>query len=837
GFCTEVLRQHFQAVGIDPSFRIADGAEMEALRAQAMDAALLACYERPSAAFDTLSNALTPAQILQWAAYVERFMMARPDPWTWLAQSVDALRVTPEEISTCTWMRTILQFVALDAQGACNQFEQLAQICAQTEGLVRYRETAQADVKMARTIIQSAEEGYDALQACTLCFARRPAKKKDEDPNLLALFDQYRDRGKKLLKNAIHAAWLFRPVQEHALDLEDAHTLLSGVVDVLKAFAKRFEAMKREKNLLSFQDLEHLALHALQTPYVAAYYHRKYEYVFVDEYQDSSALQEAILQCFVPGNHFFMVGDVKQSIYRFRLADPMLFLSKYTSYATDAQAEARRIDLNANFRSSPMVLAAVNDLFRDIMRADITEIAYDADAMLYPGRVFASEQPRVELHLLADNLTDADEAEAEDEPASDFEVITSDLPAVEEEEEGIEGDDRLVYEAEVIAERIYALQAQKATGLNGEPLRLSDMVILLRATTRRVTPILETLQRHGIPAWADGGDGYFEQLEIRQMIDLLSVIDNPYQDLPFLSALRGPALGLHEEELAEIRIEQPDGDFYAATCQRAKRQDPLGISLQAFFARLERWRFLSRIVPLSIFVQEVFQEMDLYATAGALPNGRARQMNLRRLVMRAGRFERQQMGGLSKFLRHLTRIRQGESMAAHELGDAEEIVRIMSIHKSKGLQFPVVFVAGLGNSFNQRVKSAPLLAHSALGIGAMAYDPEVPARYQTLARRAIALRTYQEQLAEETRILYVAMTRAEKYLILVGCGDALEKDCMRWSFPISAASVYQARHMLDWVAHSLMHRPAGNVLREIAQLTRLPEDPNDPWQVILHPRR
>jgi ATP-dependent helicase/nuclease subunit A len=326
---------------------------------------------------------------------------------------------------------------------------------------------------------------------------------------------------------------------------------------------------------------------------------------------------------------------------------------------------------------------------------------------------------------------------------------------------------------------------------------LRDIVILMRAMKNRAPRVVEVLRARGVSAWSDLGEGFYEQLEVEQMLDLLHVLDNPLQDTPLLGALRGPACGLSEEALARIRIGSPEGTFEAAARVAAQGKDAIAEALRTFALRVDAWRFEAKIRPLHALLYNIYEETGFLAEVGVRAGGRARQANLRMLAEEARRFQREQRGALHGFLRHVDRVRAHDSQAAQEIGDGEEIVRIMSVHKAKGLQWPAVFVMGLGQAFNRRDSQEAFQAHGELGLGDFVYDTELTTRRQTMARKAISARRTAEALAEEARVLYVAMTRAEKYLFLYGGVKGLAEALARWERPLTRPDA--AGSPLDWV--------------------------------------
>lgn len=835
GFCTRVLRSHFQAVGVDPAFRVAEADQLHPLRQQAMEEALIDCCETEAETFAALTDCLQPDAIADWAYRLHRFLMARPDPWAWLERAVGALPVEAEQVAESPLVRSLLQDIALDAEAAALRAAQIQAQYGENAAWAKYAAIAAQDEAVCRRYAKAAREGLSALRALcqeaeqTSLWSRLPPAKRGDagEKEASQRFQKIRDTIKKQFDGLRKD---FFPSQSDEAYAEDSRLLqrqLRALALLLKRYDQAFAALKEERNLLDFSDLEQFALAALQDDRVAEALRARYAFIFVDEYQDSSPLQEALLTRIARADNRFMVGDVKQSIYRFRLADPSLFLEKYSTYPVTSGQLDRRIDLNENFRSFPSVLHGVNRVFERILRASVTELDYDEAAALKPGVDFGEAAPPVEIHLI-------DEASAET-GAPEGADASEELPE-DQSEEGEEGSLQAIErEAVWIAQRAKELLGMPGT--HGAPLRYRDMVILLRATRNRASRMMEILRSQGVSAWTEQAESFYEQLEVAQMLDLLRVIDNPLQDQPLLAALRGPALGLDERALCEIRIQTPRGSMEEAVRQASERKDALGASLRAFLERLERWRFLSRFVSLHTLLHTIYEETGFLAEVGALPGGRGRQANLRLLSESAVRFQNSFLGGLSAFLRHVDRVRQHEDVAsAQDIGASDDVVRIMSIHKSKGLQFPVVFLAGLGGRFYKPEAKQPILCHNRLGIGAWAFDAALGTRRETLSFRAITQTLQREQMAEEARVLYVGMTRAEKHLLLYGSIRQPQEAAVAWDHPHSPASIAKAKTLLDWVMPCVLDHPDAEDFRASQGLEiRISEPDDSRWTLSLHP--
>ena len=797
-FCASLLREHFQALGIDPAFRIGDEQECGVMSSQAMEDALYACYDVSSPDFLAADACYTQEELSELSLDLYSFMMTRPDPWRWLDTAIAACEVDEQALSSSEAVRLLLSDAAQTLEQLSGDARQTLLLCDAPGGPAHYADAAAQDVAMLGELARAAERGYEPLRKAlgSVSFARLGRKAKgdifDEE-----IAEQVKAR-RAQLKKALAALSSAFPstLAEEAEDLRLTQAPLRGLAELLRTYHALYTAAKRQRGLMDFNDLEHGALAALELPEVRAAMRERYRYVFVDEYQDSSAIQEAILGSFAREDGQFLVGDVKQSIYRFRQAEPSLFLEKAARYDREDEPLARRIDLQRNFRSRAGVLEGVNAVFSRIMRADATEIDYGERERLIPGLALPGEDPPVELHILYrpddDALTGGESDAADDAAYDEGDASSSDADDEARELAAIER------EALVAARRIRELIGSPYYDAKAEawrPLRYRDIAVLLR-TARTVAPLAaDVLQSEGIPVFCDAGEGYFDIPEIRAMMALLAAIESGVRDEALLAALRGPACGLSDTELAEIRIFAPDArtPYHEAVRRyREEREDALADKLRAFVARLSRWRLIARHQGVDRLIERIYAETGFLAQAGALPGGAARQANLHLLTTRARDFMRSQGGSLRAFLRYAAKLRAGgDRLSASAIGESEDVVRIMTAHKSKGLEFPVVFVLGLGRQLGITPQRERALLHAQLGAGLPCVDVELGSERDTLLRRAIRIAKSREQLAEEVRILYVAMTRARDRLILIGdCGKKTPPE--RW---LHGDGVYALRAM------------------------------------------
>ena len=558
------------------------------------------------------------------------------------------------------------------------------------------------------------------------------------------------------MKKAVEQ-FFFQSPEQMIADMKKNQPVADMLIEVTLAFMRKFAEKKREKNMMDFNDLEHFALQILvedasgKPSKTALELRKNYTEIMVDEYQDSNYVQETILKSVSKESeniyNIFMVGDVKQSIYRFRMARPELFMEKYRTY-TQEESNCQRIDLHRNFRSRPEVLRSVNDIFYRIMKADIGNITYDAKAALYPGAAF---------------------------PEGEAGMFETELLVIEPEEEN---KDLKTQELEAKAagfEIQRLMQAQKVTAEQPEtlrPLRYSDIVILLRSMSGWADIFVKVLGEMGIPARAAAGTGYFSAVEVQTALNLLRILDNPRQDIPMASVLASPIVGLSGEELAAIRTSCPEGRFYQAVLTYAepgRQETELQKKLMEFLAFLERFRKKVSYTPIHELLSQVLEETGYQAYVYALPGGEIRRANLEMLMEKAIAYENTSYRGLFHFIRYMEQLQKYDvDFPLAEGEEAEDAVRIMSIHKSKGLEFPVVLVSGLGKMFNTQEVRERVVLHPGLGIGMDTVDLKRRLRTPGLTRQFLARKVTMENVGEELRILYVALTRAKEKLVLTG---------------------------------------------------------------------
>lgn len=862
-FCLGILRQYYYLIDLDPDFRIADQLEGELLRQDVLEEQLEEWYEK-DVDFHALADVMLDGQddqvltILLLRLY--EFSRSHPEPARWLEEAAGMFEVGSKGgLDGLVWAKSVLRSIELALGSMTGKMRRAVQLASSSEGPAAYLPLLEAEAAALDYASTACRTGWEAaVQAVRgITFAKLPPV-KGIDPDIKEQVQGLRNSVKKEIGELLEQYFSMTP-EQYLADLERIAPHMQTLARLVTTFADAFQKEKRARSLVDFGDLEHLALHILTErseagnvipSSVSEQLRVQFAEVLVDEYQDINLVQETILQMVSQDGESgraanrFMVGDVKQSIYRFRLAEPKLFLDKYLTYqkkdaghsSEDTEAPGLRIDLAANFRSRREVVDSVNYLFRQIMSPGVGEIDYDRSAELinrasYPD--VEADRLRVEMHLI-DRKNSQGEAGPSEVPdaTDDAEAAIPEIAGESSEEASV-----AQLEARLIASRIRRWMEpgegeapllvfdKKAGGLR--PLAYRDIVILLRATAGWGQTLQEELGAAGIPVYAEQTAGYFAATEVETMLSLLRVIDNPLQDIPLAAVLRSPIVGLREKDLAQIRVEYASGSFHLAVVQYVEEhtaKEPWEKRLRYFWSRLKDWRTGARRGALSELLSVLYRETGYLDYVAALENGQQRQANLRALYDRAKQYEAGSYRGLFRFLRFVDRLQEaGNDLGeARTIGENEDVVRIMTIHKSKGLEFPVVFVAGMGKQFNTMDLKSQFLLHKDLGFGPMAVEPSLLVRYPSIAALGIRQQLKRDMLAEEMRVLYVALTRAREKLILVGSAKDLAKSITDWGRQdgeerLSDEDLIQAKGYFDWVGRAMLRHPEAGLLRAYPQ--------------------
>ena len=825
-FCAQLLRECGHLLDLDPDFRLCDEGEAGIFMLRALNDVLDRRYEsmEPEGDFarlvDTMSAGRDDARLVQIVLDIRGRVQAHPNPAAWLAEQerTFALEGITDPAQT-PWGKLLLNDAAGQATYWRRRMEEAGALCELDANLLaNYGDSVAQTAQALGQFEKAAAQGWDAARALLpIPFPTVGRKKMVDDPAAVERVKAIRNACKKRLEKL--EDWFADSGEDLLADLRTVYPAMRGLFALVRDFEAAYAAEKARRGLVDFSDLEHMAVRLLvgedgQPTELARQWSGRYDEIMVDEYQDTNEVQNAIFSALSKdGANLFMVGDVKQSIYRFRLADPTIFLGKYRAfkpYTEAGEGEERRVILSRNFRSRPEVLEGCNDLFRAIMSVPFGEMEYADDQALYPGAPFP--------------------------PDSNYCVELDALDGDIDGEEGTEQVGRDLLEARFAARRIRELLDQNFPVSDREggtrPVRPSDIVILLRSPNTVLRHYARALAERDILWEAEGGGDFFASTEISVALSLLQIVDNPRQDVPLISVLRSPVYGFSADRLAQIRSASPDTDFYAAL----EADD--GADSRAFLAELADLRFGSGDESCHQLLWHIYDRTNLLGIFGAMEEGEARQGNLLALAELARQFEGAGHKGLFRFLTYLTRLREnGNTLTPPTPGRTGGGVRIMSIHKSKGLEFPVVLLCGLARRLNREDMSRPILFHPKLGVGPKGLDVERGIEYPTLARMAVARQLEREMMAEELRLLYVAMTRAKEKLILsvalTGGGKDLEKLAGDSGYPVDPQVLLACQSVGQWVLLHALCRPEAGALRRAAQQeVEVPAAPFGPaWNI------
>ena len=833
-FCIRILRDHFHKIDLEPGFRIADEGELKLLREDVCEAVLEEFYQKADPEFfrfaDSYSGAKNDLQIKEMILKLYNYAESYPWPKEWLETCVQQYEAANEaELEEKSWIRDFLSYLDVRIEDLITAQKKLLELTQEPDGPYMYEASIADDLRQLENLrkCEHFSQWQEAVSSIDFKNIGRSGKYEGSVAKKNAVMS-----GRKRMKDQIDK-WkktiFATPLEVQLERLTQTSKMVRVLVTLTQAFSDRFYEEKQKKNMLDFSDVEHNALRVLVNPETkeltetALEYQQQYREVMIDEYQDSNYVQETLLTA-VSGvkngnENLFMVGDVKQSIYRFRLARPELFMDKYHRFSTE-ESSRQRIDLHRNFRSRREVVEAVNDIFYPLMEKDLGNVAYDAEAALYAG----AEYPDYE---------NADCCKPE------FLLVPS-------QESGME---RREQEAAAVAGRIRELvETQEIPGIT-----YKDIVLLLRSMSGWAETYQKVFEQEGIPLIVASKTGYFSATEVQTVLSLLRALDNPYQDIPMAAVMKSYFGKFTSEELAQIRAESPGMPFYQCVeqftsseeqqkeeqiadtnvveAEKQQKEEPisdtdaveaeilpqekenknvsdqkshLAEKIIAFQEMLQNFRQRIPYTPIHRLLQEILDETGYRNYVAALPAGEQRRANLDMLMEKAVAYEQTSYHGLFHFIRYIDRLMKydvdyGE---AEIVSEQENAVRLMSIHKSKGLEFPVVFVCGMGKQFNEQDLNSNMIFHPEFGIGLKWFDCEKRTKANTLIHQIFAMEAKKENLGEELRVLYVALTRAKEKLILAGtCKLPEEGQYSGFSREekVSFSTRYDAKSYWDWV--------------------------------------
>lgn len=812
-FCQHIIRNYFHVIDLDPMFQVGDETDLKIMKEAVLGEVLEQKYadarQKENQVFldamQMFATGRTDKEIESIVLKLYELAQSYPFPDEQLEQWKNsyALR-SVEEMEQTEWMEKYIADVQMIVAECEKKAFAAYQISVDGVGLEAYTPTIQTEWQQIKELrecktLQELCDGIGKISFGRLSAIRGNKHDKELQEQIKALRASYRDKGIEQLQKEM----LAESPEDMLAMMQQMDAPVRELVQLTIDFGKAFAEKKREDGIIDFADMEHFALQILVTrdedgnsvpSATAKELQEYYEEIMTDEYQDSNYVQEMILTSISRGPeqspYLFMVGDVKQSIYQFRLARPDLFMEKYHAYDTE-EGGNRRIDLRQNFRSRASVLESANYIFERIMRQDFGGIAYDDAAKLVPGAVFDP---------------------CEERTADQTEIILLNMDAQEDNDFG-----KRELEAMAIGQKIrdmvqgdHPMYVSDKGGYR--PIEYRDIVILLRSMKGWTEEFQETLADMGIPAMAPKKTGYFATLEVQTMLNLLRVIDNPRQDIPFVAVLRSPIYGLQDEELAKIAAERSGLQYLDniwAYCDR--HEDVLSEKLSDLLDTLQEYRRKAETVSVYELLREIYEETGYYALMSAMPGGEQRSANLDILLQQAIEFAENGHRGIFGFCRYIEMLKKSDiDFGEATVGTVANAVQLVSIHKSKGLEFPVVFVAGMGKQFNKQDMRKKLLLDVDYGVGANYVDLEERLYKPTVMKRFIARQMLENSLSEEVRILYVALTRAKEKLILTGTVKGIENKLQSWDLTgasLQHSALLGAATYLDWIMPALADRP------------------------------
>ena len=783
-FCLDVIRNNFFETNISPNFRIADNNEIELLKQEVLDEFFEEKYEEKNQDFQELIKTYTsyrddtPLKDLILKIFI--YISSSPYPRKWLKTQIEKFNLEDENIdfSETQWGKILLDEMKEELTDDIAILNDEAKKLSVEKDLLIFQKTLENDSYELQTLCANLDNWDKAYEISNrVDFIKWPVKKSDslEKDNA----KNVRDSVKKKFNTKKDK--IFVSTSKEAIDdINEMHKLLVKLENLIYEFEDRFTEKKKERNILDFSDVEHLALNILveekedgthTRTEVAKKYQNRFNEIAIDEYQDSNLVQEYILTSVSKGNNIFMVGDVKQSIYKFRQARPELFLDKYRKYnLNESNKYGLKIQLFKNFRSRENILDLTNLIFKNIMSYELGEIDYTKEEYLNLGANWDKTKLKNEVDII--DLNDEEGSKEE----SDTQLDDDD----NDEKENIED---IELEAKFVAKKIKELvdskfQIYDLKSQSYRNIKYRDIAILIRSTKGKAPIFEKELMECDIPVYSDMSSEYIDSIEIQTILALLKIIDNPIQDIPLVTVMRSSIGKFTDNELVEIRLADRNSNFYEALQKaRLSVSEELKEKIDEFLNQLQKWREEQEYLSLDELIWQIYEDTGFLNYMGILPNGELRQANLRMLFERAKSYESASFKGLFNFIRFIERLSlsSGDMSSAKMIGENDDVVRIMSIHKSKGLEFPIVFLVSTSSKFNLMDLNMDILLDRDLGIGVKYIDYDKQIKYDTLTKLAIKEKALNSTISEEMRILYVALTRAKEKIYIVGKSKDFEK--------------------------------------------------------------
>ncbi len=780
-FCLQVIKNNFYELeNVSPNFRIGDATEVELLKEEVLEELFEEKYENDDEDFSKLLNTYTEYKddgvLKELVKKIYQYIGSNPFPFKWLHEKIEMFNVETgnKDFKETIWGNVLLAGAKEELKNYIEMLTNSLEELRTDIDLHAYYdlvESALTQTKLLYDNMDNWDSAYEIVNKMDFprwAGSRKKSEIKEEAKNVRT---QVQDYIKYLCKNI-----LLDKSENILSDLQDIYLVFKKLENLILEFDMRFTAKKREKNILDFTDVEHLALKILikedengnivKTD-VAKKYEEKFEEIAIDEYQDSNEVQEYILTSVSKGNNIFMVGDVKQSIYKFRQAMPELFLDKYKRYKKVGESKEDnlgiKIQLFKNFRSRENVLDFTNMLFSNIMSEELGDVNYTKEEYLNVGAEYEKNDQDLKTEIV---VIDTGVEEKSDKSFEGDE---------EENLEELEHLEDIEVEAGYIASKIKKLIDEKYQVYDNKKkkfrdIKAKDIVILLRSTKGKASIYEQELIKKNIPVFSDSTQEYLDTIEIETIMNLLKIIDNPIQDIPLVTVLRSPIGNFTDDDLINIRLSDKHENFYECLEKAKINVKPeLRIKIEQFLEKVKKWREEQEYLSLDELIWKIYVDTGYYNYVGLMQNGAQRQANLKVLFERAKQYEKASFKGLYNFINFIERLRysSGDMESAKIIGENDDVVRIMSIHKSKGLEFPIVFLANTNKEFNkQDLHRGLLLLHQKYGIGPKYIDYDLKIKYDTVARTMVKSKIEIENLSEEMRILYVALTRAKEKLYI-----------------------------------------------------------------------
>ncbi len=820
-FCLDIIKRYFYMIDIKPDVRICDETQKTILQIESLDQVFEINFQDKNSNFNLFLHKYADSRnenhVRTMIMAVYDFIQSIPNSFQWLASEVEQLQADEERFKQSWAYQYVQEQITVDLERAMDYLVSTKELVDENN-IESISIKAQKDINLLEELISLMDRQNHDLFAVAITgikFETFVAKKEDK-LNFEEIKEEVkylRDQGKSIIKN-IAEKYMYKSlneiVEEIRLTYDDAKCL-QGLVE---QFHQMYGEKKREKGLIDFNDAEHFALKILEDQQVAAEYRDKFQCIFVDEYQDSNVVQETLIGKIKRENNLFMVGDIKQSIYKFRLAEPEIFMGKYEKYRNRQVPMSIKIDLNQNFRSKQGVIDFTNMIFECTMTKDTCGMDYDEDAKLYNGLGYSGQLAYpAEVHMVDESM--------DDDMADDIDDEIKEMKKTELE---------AMVASRIIKQNLGKPIFDDKRGIE-RPMTYRDMVILFRAVKGPGAMYQEIFDKEGIPIYAELADGYFDTIEIGTFLNLLKIIDNKKQDIPLLSILRSGLFGFTTGELVEIRLKGKNIPYHEAFRKASEGDD----KCKKVIEKIASWKQLAGLMPLEELLWEIMRTSGYYDYVGAMPSGLQRQANLRVLVDKAVDFQSGHTKGLFGFITYVEQLKKtGVSMGQVKLlGENDQVVRMMTIHKSKGLEFPLVIVGGVGRKFNMMKDSYKVNLHKDMGIGLRYVEPETFAYSKTFVQEVIEQREKREAIAEEMRILYVALTRARDKLVLLGTLKDVEKSMEKYRLKGPKEAV-NAGCFFDWIIPSLEGSQIMPIIHNREHMTAYKEAANSHKEQIIH---